>query len=184
MTIKGFELVIANLDSISKVAVPRATVQAVNRIASRVMGRSASDVSKKTRVKRNLIKQRARLKRATLRKPTAAIIINRGNLPAIKLGSISMRLSRRKRDKGMQGSVLKVGNFSFPGAFVKQLNNGRWHVLRRTTRAQYPIEVVKIPLATPLTEAFKTQSKKLMDTDLPKELTSALKNQLKQVLKR
>lgn len=82
-------------------------------------------------------------------KPMATIRVNRGNLPAIKLGHVRVQLSRRKRDSGSSGSVLKIGNFSFPGAFVQQLNNGRWHVLRRTGKSRYPVEVVKVPLATP-----------------------------------
>jgi hypothetical protein len=39
------------------------------------------------------------VKRATVNKPRALIRVNRGNLPAIKLGTASVRLSRRKRDK-------------------------------------------------------------------------------------
>ncbi|WP_413734336.1 phage tail protein [Sodalis sp. RH21] len=183
MTIKGLDQVINSLNNISKTAVPRATAQSINRIAGRAISRSASRVSKETRVKRKLVNQRARLKRASPRRTLATIRVNRGDLPAIKLGPVRMQLSRRKRDQSGTGSVLRVGNFSFPGAFVQQLNNGRWHVLRRTAKARYPIEVVKIPLAIPLTLAFKEELPKLMESDMPKEMIASLKNQIRLLIK-
>lgn len=184
MSIKGLEQVITNLNRISKTAVPRASSQTVNRIATQAVNRSASVVAKLTRVPRNLVKQRARVRRATVRKPRVQIRINRGNLPAIKLGPASMRLSRRKRDKSGANSVLRVGRFRFPGAFIQQLANGRWHVLRRTTKSRYPIEVVSIPLATPLTEAFRAEVPKLMDERMPQIMRQNLANQLRLILKR
>ena len=146
MSIKGLEQAITNLNSISTTAVPRASAQAVNRVATRAVNKSVSVVSKDTRVPRKLVKQRARVRRATVKKPRALIRVNRGNLPAIKLG--------------------------------------RWHVMRRTAKPRYPIEVVSIPLAVPLTTAFKDELPKLMETDMPKELRASLKNQLRLILKR
>jgi len=81
MSIKGLEQAIANLNCISKTAVPRASAQSVNRIAGQAINRSVSVVSKSTRVPRKLVKQRARLRRATVSKPRALIRVNRGNLP-------------------------------------------------------------------------------------------------------
>lgn len=124
MSIKGLEQAIANLNSISKTAVPRASSQAVNRVANRAISRSVSVVSKETRVPRKLVKGRARLRRATVKKPRALIRVNRGNLPAIKLGVASVRLSRRKRDKKGQtacsGSALSV----FPEHSLSNLKTG------------------------------------------------------------
>ncbi|EPO5324742.1 phage tail protein, partial [Citrobacter freundii] len=82
MSLKGLEQAIANLNSISNTAVPRASAQAVNRVATRAVSRSVAVVSKDTRVPRKLVKQRARIKRATAKKPMAMIRVNRGNLPA------------------------------------------------------------------------------------------------------
>ncbi len=184
MSIKGLEQAIANLNSISKTAVPRASAQAVNRIATRAVNRSASVVAKDMRVPRKLVKARARVKRATVKKPAALIRVNRGNLPAIKLGVASARLSRRKRDKYGARSVLSVGRFRFPGAFIQQLKNGRWHILRRTAKARYPIEVVSIPLAEPLTTAYTSLLPALIDKDMPEALRANLKNQLRLILKK
>ena len=176
MSIKGLEQAIENLNSISKTAVPRASAQAVNRVANRAVSRSVAVVSKDTRVPRKLVKQRARVKRATVNRPRALIRVNRGNLPAIKLGTASVRLSRRKRDKKGANSV--------PGGFIQQLKNGRWHVMRRTSKPRYPIEVVSIPLAAPLTTAFKEELPKLMESDMPKDLRASLTNQLRLILTR
>lgn len=184
MSVKGLEQAIANLNSISKTAVPRASSQAVNRVAARAVSRSTRTVAGLTKVPRKLVNQRAKLKKATVRKPQATIRVNRGNLPAIKLGAASVRLSRRKRDVLGAGSVLRIGRFSFPGGFIQQLKNGRWHVLRRTTKNRYPLQVVSIPLATPLTEAFKEESARLMHSDMSKEMAAALRNQLRLVLTR
>lgn len=184
MSIKGLEQAIANLNSISEKAVPRASAQSVNRIAGQAVNRSVSVVSKSTRVPRKLVKQRARIRRATVSKPRALIRVNRGNLPAIKLGTASVRLSRRKRDKSGASSVLRIGPFRFPGAFIQQLANGRWHVLRRTTRSRYPIEVVSIHLAVPLTEAFRAELPRLMDERMPEVMRQNLQNQLRLILSR
>ncbi|MCN5990759.1 phage tail protein, partial [Escherichia coli] len=89
--------------------------------------------------------------------------VNRGDLPVIKLGNARIVLSRRRRRKKGQrsalkggGSVLVVGNRRIPGAFIQQLKNGRWHVMQRVAgKNRYPIDVVKIPMAVPLTTAFK-----------------------------
>ncbi|MCT4701221.1 phage tail protein [Enterobacteriaceae bacterium H20N1] len=182
MSIKGLEQAIANLNSISKTAVPRASSQAVNRIATRAINQSVSVVARDTKVPRKLVKQRARLRRATVRKPRAMIRVNRGNLPAIKLGPASVRLSRRKRDKKGARSELRVGRFRFPGAFIQQLANGRWHVMQRTAKPRYPIKVVSIPLAAPLTTAFKETLPKLVERDMPAALQANLKNQLRLIL--
>ncbi|WP_170864032.1 phage tail protein, partial [Citrobacter freundii] len=82
------------------------------------------------------------------------------------------------------GSVLKIGPYTFRNAFIQQLANGRWQVMRRVGQARYPIDVVKVPLETPLTVAFTSISKRLIASDMPKELSAALKNQLRIHLKR
>lgn len=186
MTVKGLEQAIKNLNSLDLDMVPRATAQAVNRIAARAISRSSTTVSKDTRVPRKLVRGRAKIKKASANSPNpvASIRINRGNLPAIKLGAARVQLSRRKRNVRGMGSVLKIGRFSFRNAFVQQLANGRWHVLRRTTKGRYPIEVVKIPLVEPLTKAFTDETVRLVNTDMPKELGYALKNQLRLLLVR
>lgn len=184
MVVVGLDQLINNLNAVSKTAVPRAESQAVNRVAGRAISRSASQVSKETKVPLKLVRGRAKLKKASPNRPIATIHVKRGNLPVINLGPVRLQVSRRNRGGGGAGSVLKVGRFSFPGAFVQRLSNGRWQVLRRTSKSRYPIEVVKIPMAAPLTKAFMEQSQALIKSDMPKELAAALNNQLRLVIKR
>ncbi|EPC5388276.1 phage tail protein [Serratia proteamaculans] len=183
---KGIEQAIRNLNTLSKSMVPRATAQSLNRVAGRAISRSTKLVAEDVRVQQKLIRQRARLRRASAEQnpPRATLSINRGNLPAIKLGAARMQLSRRVGFVGKQGSVLKIGRYTFRNAFIQQLANGRWHVMRRVGRSRYPIEVVKIPLVTPLTKAYQEETRRLLETDMGKEMGYALKNQLRLYLVR
>ncbi|EFP0229051.1 phage tail protein, partial [Escherichia coli] len=163
MAIKGLEQAIDNLSRVRKNAIPAASAMTINRVATTAINQSSSQVARETRVRRKLVKERSRLKRATVRNPQARIKVNRGDLPVIKLGNARVVLSRRRRRKKGQrsslkggGSVLVVGNRRIPGAFIQQLKNGRWHVMQRVAgKNRYPIDVVKIPMAVPLTTAFK-----------------------------
>lgn len=193
MSIKGLERAIQNLNSLSRLIVPDATAKALNRVAGRTITQGSRKVAKEARVDDNrktglpvrLVRQRSRLRKARHDRPVASIKINRGNLPAIKLGTARVRLSRKKGARNGAGSVLKIGPYTFRNAFIQQLANGRWHVMRRVDgKNRYPIDVVKVPLVAPLTEAFTTLSKSLIQSDMPKELSAALKNQLRIHLKR
>ena len=181
----GIQQAINNLNSISSTAVPVATAQAVNRVAVRAIGRSVKRVAGDTQLQQKLIRQRVRLRRASSKQsvPRARLIVNRGNLPAIALGAAKVQLSRKRRDKKGRGSTLKIGRFKFEDAFIQQLANGRWHVMQRTSNSRYPIEVVKIPLVTPLTSAFTDETESLLKSDMPKEMAHALKNQLRLYIK-
>lgn len=99
LSIKGLEQAVANLSRISNTAVPGAAAMAINRVASSAMAQSASQVARETKVRRKLVKERAKLKRATVNNPQARITVNRGDLPVIKLGNARVVLSRRKRRK-------------------------------------------------------------------------------------
>lgn len=181
----GIQQAINNLNTISGTAVPVATAQAVNRVAVRAIGRSVKRVSGETQLQQKLIRQRVRLRRASSKQsvPRARLLVNRGNLPAIALGTAKVQLSRKRRDKHGRGSVLKIGRFKFEDAFIQQLANGRWHVMQRTSNSRYPIDVVKIPLVAPLTQAFTDETESLLKSDMPKELGQALKNQLRLYIK-
>ncbi|AIR01950.1 phage tail protein [Pluralibacter gergoviae] len=192
MSVKGLERAIQNLNSLSRLMVPKAAAQALNRVAGRAITQGSRTVAKEAEVGDNrkkglpikLVRQRSRLRRAKPERLVAGIRINRGNLPAIKLGAARSQLSRKKGDAHGRGSVLRIGPYTFRNAFIQQLANGRWQVMRRLGKTRYPIDVVKVPLDAPLTQAFTTLSKQLIDSDMPKELSSALKNQLRIYLKR
>ncbi|TII65479.1 phage tail protein, partial [Escherichia coli] len=109
MAIKGLEQAVENLSRISRTAVPGAAAMAINRVASSAISQSVAQVARETKVRRKLVKERARLKRATVKNPQARIRVNRGDLPVIRLGNARVVLSRRRRRKKGQRSSLKGG---------------------------------------------------------------------------
>lgn len=194
MSLKGLENAIRNLNSLDLRMVPQACAWAVNRVAASAVSAATHRVAKevvagdnqKKGIPFRLVKQRVRLMKASATgKNYARIRVNRGNLPAIKLGTAQVRLSRRGGKLLRRGSVLKIGPYLFRDAFIQQLANGRWHVMRRVNgKNRYPIDVVKIPLVTPLTQAFETEKKRMLEQDMPKQLAYALKQQLRLYLTR
>ena len=187
MSIKNLEKAINNLNSLSRLIVPTATAKALNRVGQATIRQGSRKVAKeavvgdgkKKGIPVKLVRQRARLKKANPQRLSAGIKINRGNLPAIKLGAAQVRLSRRKGNQKGRGSYLKIGPYRFRNAFIQQLANGRWQVMRRVSDSRYPIDVVKVPLARPLTVSFWKISRQLINSDMGKEISYALKNQLR-----
>ncbi|EHY0215233.1 phage tail protein [Salmonella enterica] len=197
MSLKGLENAVQNLSSIDRQMIPKASAMTINRLAQKAISFATHKVAKETAAGDNhrqgipfrLVKQRVRLWKASPRfdvgKQYARIRINRGNLPAIKLGTAQVRLTRRKGQLLRGGSVLKVGPYLFRDAFIQQLANGRWHVMKRIEgKKRYPIDVVKIPLAAALTQNFEEAKNRIIAEEFPKELASSLKQQLRLYLTR
>ncbi|EBV0742210.1 phage tail protein [Salmonella enterica subsp. enterica] len=186
---KGLENAARNLNSLDTRMVPQASAWAINRVAGKIISQATRQVAQSTVVGDNqvkgiplkLVRGRVRLWKASPSgKMYARLRINRGNLPAVKLGR-----AQPLRARGRRGGGVRVGKYFFRDGFVQQLANGRWHIMRRTSgKARYPIDVVKIPLAGPLTQAFSDVSHHLLDEELPKQLGYALKQQLRLYLSR
>ncbi|HDL6452071.1 phage tail protein [Escherichia coli] len=206
MAIKGLAQAMKNLDALDRRAVPRAAATTINRVAESIIAKTASSVARELAVPRRLIRERIRLSRASSGRVYAKVIINTGNLPAIKLGEARVRLSRSKRRKKGQrspmkggGSVLIVGKKRLPNAFITRLENGRWHVMQRMpwassstgvdrkgrpARYRLPIDVVKIPTARPLAETFERERERMYREKLPEQMMKAMTQQLRLVMKR
>ncbi|EBB2298518.1 phage tail protein [Salmonella enterica] len=197
MSLKGLENAVQNLSSIDRQMIPKASAMTINRLAQKAISFATHKVAKETVAGDNhrqgipfrLVKQRVRLWKASPRfdvgKQYARIRINRGNLPAIKLGTAQVRLTRRKGQLLRGGSVLKIGPYLFRDAFIQQLANGRWHVMKRIEgKKRYPIDVVKIPLAAALTQNFEEAKNRIIAEEFPKELALSLKQQLRLYLTR
>ncbi|HAY0219011.1 TPA: phage tail protein [Escherichia coli] len=186
---KGLENAIRNLNSLDTRMVPQASAWAINRVAQKAISVATRQVAQNTVAGDNQVKgiplktvrERVRMLSASPDgKMYARIRINRGNLPAIKLGAAQVRLTRRGGRLMYRGSVLKVGKYLFRDAFVQQLANGRWHVMRRTEgKNRYPIDVVKIPLSGALTQAFEDARDRIIAEEMPKQLAYAMKQQLR-----
>ncbi|MFV2364486.1 phage tail protein, partial [Escherichia coli] len=79
--------------------------------------------------------------------------------------------------------VLVVGNRRINCAFIHQLKNGLCHVMQRVSgKNRYPNDVVKIPMAVPMTTAFKQNIELILRERLQKEMVNSLKNQLRMVI--
>lgn len=188
---KGLENAIRNLNSLDTRMVPQASAWAVNRVAAKIVSVATRQVAQNTVAGDNQVKgiplktvrERVRLLKASPSgKMYARMRVNRGNLPAIKLGTAQVRLARSQhgRNSRHRGSVLKVGKYLFRDAFIQQLANGRWHVMRRIDgKNRYPIDVVKIPLSGALTQAFEDARDRIIAAEMPKQLGYALKQQLR-----
>ncbi|EFS7269388.1 phage tail protein, partial [Shigella flexneri] len=133
---KGLENAIRNLNSLDTRMVPQASAWTINRVAQKAVSVATRQVAGNTVAGDNqvkgiplkLVRQRVRVFKASPSgKMTARIRVNRGNLPAIKLNT-----TRRRAGEG-----LRVGKYFFRGAFVQQLANGRWHVLRCLPEARF-----------------------------------------------
>lgn len=197
MSLKGLENAVQNLSRIDRQMIPKASAMTINRLAQKAISFATHKVAKETVAGDNhrqgipfrLVKQRVRLWKASPRfdvgKQYARIRINRGNLPAIKLGTAQVRLTRRKGQLLRGGSVLRIGPYLFRDAFIQQLANGRWHVMKRTEgKKRYPIDVVKVPLAAALTQGFEEAKNRIIAEEFPKELASSLKQQFRLYLTR
>lgn len=188
---KGLENAIRNLNSLDTRMVPQASAWAVNRVAAKIISVATRQVAQNTVAGDNQVKgiplktvrERVRLLKASPSgKMYARMRVNRGNLPAIKLGTAQVRLARSRHGSNSRhrGSVLKVGKYLFRDAFIQQLANGRWHVMRRIDgKNRYPIDVVKIPLSGALTQAFEDARDRIIAAEMPKQLGYALKQQLR-----
>lgn len=168
------------LTDIDKKAVPQAMARTINNIAAKVMVRAVIDTSKKVDVPKRFIKGRAKLERAKPRRLSAFIKVNRGNLPVIRLVKGDGRFIRRGENKGQ----LKVGNRFYQRSFIQELKNGRTQVMQRQGKDRYPIDVVKIPLKIPLTEAFHAEVKRAYEKEMPMELRNQLIRQIQIVVKK
>lgn len=197
MSLKGLENAVQNLSSIDRQMIPKASAMTINRLAQKAISFATHKVAKETVAGDNhrqgipfrLVKQRVRLWKASpcfdVGKQYARIRINRGNLPAIRLGTAQVRLTRRKGQLLRGGSVLRIGPYLFRDAFIQQLANGRWHVMKRIEgKKRYPIDVVKVPLAAALTQSFEEAKNRIIAEEFPKELASSLKQQLRLYLTR
>ncbi|VEH66702.1 putative tail component of prophage [Rodentibacter pneumotropicus] len=99
--------------------------------------------------------------------------VNRLNMPLIRV----LEKPSNKLWEG-QGGIL-VGKYAVKRGFKQRLKNGRMHIMQRAGKARYPIDVVKVPIGKPLTDAFARALK-----DYPEQLQAELSRQLISSLRR
>lgn len=171
-SVDGIEQLSANFSK-AKRNTQKAAVSAINTVARRAMRNGTKKVAKELNVQQKLVSNRARLqRRATNANPEAEILVDRRNLPLINL----LKVGGNKLYEG-NGAIL-VGPYGVERGFKQKLKNGRTHIMQRKGQARYPIDVVKIPLAAPLTNAFRSELKDYgsqVKIEIAKKLTDAFK---------
>ncbi|UTV28997.1 phage tail protein [Photobacterium atrarenae] len=192
---------VKNLSSLQESAVPKASAMAINRVATRAVSRSVKDTAKTVRIKQKVIRPRATIKKASGKMPVAYVRVRRFDVPAISIATARTQIRRKKGRMQVSGvsrnsrgrfsqrqhsgnTAIVVGRHKFANAFLQRLKNGRWHIMQRTSDSRYPIQVCKVPIVNEITRAFKHHSQTLMKTDMPKELSSAMGQQIRLIVRR
>lgn len=190
---------LANLNLLPTKLVPKASAQAVNRVAAGASSRAIRLTAKDSRVQvpAKLLRPRVKIFKASQHKPSAKIRVRRRPIPMIRLGPAQQRLTRR--GGRYQAGDMQVGRHRVSGGFVADGSKGfgqyrrgggyastalrSWQILRRVGKGRHALEVMRIPLVTPITEHYEREAKAVMSRDMPREMQQALLRQLKLAIK-
>lgn len=188
-----------NLSMLPEKFIPKASAQAVNRISTRASARAIRLTAKdeRVRVPAKLLRPRVKIFKATEGNPSAVIRVRRRPIPMIRLGPVQQRLTRR--GGRYQAGDMQVGRYRVPGGFIADGSQGfgeyrrgggyastklrSWQILRRVGKGRHALEVMRIPIVTPITEHYERESKAAMARDMPREMQQALLRQLKLAIK-
>lgn len=142
--------------------------KSMRTIARQAMRKATKTVAQQVGVNVKTVRGRAKLMTSpSVNNLTAVIRVNRTHLPMIRVTE-----TKRNRIAANRG-VLKVGQHRVARGFVQRLKNGRTHIMFRQGRERYGIDVAKIPLSAPLTQAFHQHL-----ADYPEQLRQALSKNL------
>ncbi|MBV7439058.1 MULTISPECIES: phage tail protein [Aeromonas] len=190
-----------NLSLLPSKLVPKASAQAVNRVATRASSRAIRLTAKDERVKvpAKLLRPRVKIFKASQQKPTATIRVRRRPIPLIKVGATQQRIIRYRNTSFTGIGDMQVGRHRVTGGFVADGSHGfgeynrgggyagtklkSWQILRRVGKGRHALEVMRIPLVTPITEHYERESKAGMARDMPREMEQALLRQLQMTFK-
>lgn len=170
--ISGLTEINANIEKLAKRKLPKASVKALNTIAKNARNKALKSVAKEMGVSVKTIRGRVHTQKAKT-KPEVKMRVNRLNMPLIRV----LEKPSNKLWEG-QGGIL-VGKYAVKRGFKQRLKNGRVHIMQRAGKARYPIDVVKVPIGKPLTDAFAQALK-----DYPEQLQAELSRQLISSLRR
>lgn len=170
--ITGLAELKANIEKLAKRKLPKAAINAVNAVAKKARNQALKSVATDIGVPVKTIKGRVRTQKAK-GKPEVKMRVNRLNMPLI-------RVLENKSNKVWEGQGgIVVGKYAVKRGFVQRLKNGRVHIMQRAGKARYPIDVVKVPIGKPLTDAFAKELK-----NYPEQIQAELSRQLISLLRR
>ena len=156
ITIKttGLKELEANVAKLVKQQVPKATAKSVRQIANKAMRGATKTVAKEIGVNTKTVRGRAKMVvKPSAQNPRAMIRVNRSHMPLIRVLE-----TKRNRIRETTGAI-RVGQHTVSRGFRQRLKNGRTHIMFRHGRKRYGIDVAKIQLSQPLTNAFERELK-------------------------
>lgn len=172
--ITGLKELEANIQQLVRQKIPTATAKAIKTVGKQAMRKATKSVAQQIGVPVKTVRGRAKMtKEPTKQSPKAIIRVNRTHMSLI-------RVLEGKRNRIVASSgVLRVGRHSVARGFKQTLKNGRTHIMFRQGKQRYGIDVAKVPLSTPLTQAFNQEL-----SQYPEQMKQELINQLTFVFRR
>lgn len=170
--VSGLKELQAAMQKLAKQTVPKAAAKAIRTVGRQAMSRAVKSVAAEIGVNQKTIKGRARMTaKPTPSRLQATIKVNRTHMPMIRI--LERKSNRLSASKGS----IRVGKYTVQRGFRQRLANGRTHIMFRQGRKRYGIDVAKVPLAQPLTQAFEQELKNYpeqIQTELAKQLIGKL----------
>ncbi len=134
------------LIKIGKNEVPKAASSALNSVAKKSRTRIASVVAKSKKIKVGLVRKKIFIRRSNPKSQRALITAYAQDIPAVSVLTSRTLLAKARRGTNRKG--VRVAGKQIDGAFINVVRrSGRFHVLKRSGKSRYPIDVVKIPIA-------------------------------------
>lgn len=160
------------LQRVAKQTIPKAAAKAINAIGKQAITKAIKSVASEIGVNQSTVKGRAKLTaKPTPSRLQATIRVNRANMPMIRI------LERKSNRLAVSKGSIRVGKYTVQRGFRQRLANGRTHIMYRQGRKRYSIDVAKVPLARPLTQAFERELRNYPDrlqAELAKQLAGKL----------
>ena len=170
--VSGLKELQAAMKKIAKQTVPKAAAKAIRTVGRQAMNKAIKSVAAEIGVNQKTIKGRARMTaKPTPSRLQATIKVNRTHMPMIRI--LELKSNRLSVSKGS----IRVGKHTVQRGFRQRLANGRTHIMFRQGRKRYGIDVAKVPLSQPLTQAFERELRNYLDqlqAELAKQLAGKL----------
>lgn len=170
--VSGLKELQVAMKKLAKQTVPKAAAKAVRIVGRQAMKKAVKSVAVEIGVNQKTIKGRAKMTaKPTPTRLQATIKVNRSHMPMIRV------LERKSNRLSVSKGSIRVGKYTVQRGFKQQLKNGRTHIMFRQGRKRYGIDVAKVPLSQPLTQAFERELKNYpeqMQVELAKQLAGKL----------
>ena len=174
---------VKNLRKISRNIVPESEISALNKAQRRIATVGVKGTAGDAKLPQKVIRGRLKAYRASKRKKYASTYIFRRDVSA---SGLNPKQNRRG---------IKAGKHSFSGAFLADGSKGvgkyrnkrfqqtrltKQQVLKRQGNNRYPLDVVKVPIASSATRNFQKAARQVMT----KEYSGLFRHELNRRIKR